>query len=160
MRQSYEDARSPRLGDTTRGTGLGEAAAGAVAPRFDLAPSESAGEGAVVCCLNGAYEVISRKTCRYAPPSLITHVEVTPSSGSDTDVTVPLVDGLIERKVRPDELFADTAYGSGRNAFEAEGEGDGSLALTGRTPDRVPAATVAPLGHRSVEEYELEDASG
>ena len=33
---------------------------------------------------------------------LITHVEVTPSSGSDTDVTVPLVDGLAERKVRPE----------------------------------------------------------
>ena len=46
---------------------------------------------------------------------LITHVEVTPSSGSDTDVSVPVVDGLAERKVRPDELFADTAYGSGRN---------------------------------------------
>ena len=54
---------------------------------------------------------------------LITHVEVTPSSGSDTDVTVPLVDGLAERKVRPDELFADTAYGSGRNAFEASRRG-------------------------------------
>ena len=40
---------------------------------------------------------------------LITHVEVTPSSGSDTDVSVPVVDGLAERKVRPDELFADTA---------------------------------------------------
>ena len=71
--------------------------------------------------------------------------------GSDTDVTVPLVDGLAERKVRPDELFADTAYGSGRNAFEAscrgtelvspvagsapgnshEGEGDGPPPLTG-----------------------------
>ena len=34
-------------------------------------------------------------------------------------MSVPVVDGLAERKVRPDELFADTAYGSGRNAFEA-----------------------------------------
>ena len=55
---------------------------------------------------------------------LITHVEVTPSSGSDTDVSVPVVDGLAERKVRPDELFADTAY-SGRNAFEASRHGTG-----------------------------------
>ena len=30
---------------------------------------------------------------------LITHVEVTPSSGN-TDVSVPVVDGLAERKVR------------------------------------------------------------
>ena len=48
---------------------------------------------------------------------------MTPSSGSDTDVSVPVVDGLAERKVRPDELFADTAYGSGRNAFEASRRG-------------------------------------
>ena len=112
---------------------------------------------------------------------LITHVEVTPSSGSDTDVTVPLVDGLAERKVRPDELFADTAYGSGRNAFEAsrrgtelvspvagsapgnshEGEGDGPPPLTGedfQIDVTGEQATVCPAGHRSVEEYELEDA--
>ena len=46
-----------------------------------------------------------------------------PLSGSDTDVSVPVVDGLAERKVRPDELFVDTAYGSGRNAFEASRRG-------------------------------------
>ena len=38
-------------------------------------------------------------------------------------MSVPVVDGLAERKVRPDELFADTAYGSGRNAFEASRRG-------------------------------------
>ena len=98
------------------------------------------------------YEVQVAETCHAENATqLITHVEVTPSSGSDTDVTVPLVDGLAERKVRPDELFADTAYGSGRNAFESsrrgtelvspvagsapgnshEGEGDGPPPLTG-----------------------------
>ena len=104
------------------------------------------------------YEVQVAETCHAENATqLITHVEVTPSSGSDTDVTVPLVDGLAERKVRPDELFADTAYGSGRNAFEAsrrgrelvspvagsapgnshEGEGDGPPPLTGGgLPDR------------------------
>ena len=43
--------------------------------------------------------------------------------GATTDVSVPVVDGLAERKVRPDELFADTAYGSGRNAFESSRRG-------------------------------------
>ena len=97
------------------------------------------------------YEVQVAETCHEENATqLITHVEVTPSSGSDTDVSVPVVDGLAERKVRPDELFADTAYGSGRNAFEAsrrgtelvspvagsapgnshEGEGDGPPPLT------------------------------
>ena len=112
---------------------------------------------------------------------LITHVEVTPSSGSDTDVSVPVVDGLAERKVRPDELFADTAYGSGRNAFEAsrrgtelvspvagsapgnshEGEGDGPPPLTAadfQINVTGEQATVCPAGHPSIEEYELKDA--
>ena len=128
------------------------------------------------------YEVQVVETCHAENATqLITHVEVTPSSGSDTDVTVPLVDGLAERKVRPDELFADTAYGSGRNAFEAsrrgtelvspvagsapgnshEGEGDGPPPLTGadfQIDVTGEQATVCPAGHRSVEEYELEDA--
>ena len=69
------------------------------------------------------YEVQVAETCHAENATqLITHVEVTPSSGSDTDVTV-LVDGLAERKVRPDELFADTAYGSGRQRFEASRRG-------------------------------------
>ena len=97
------------------------------------------------------YEVQVAETCHEENATqLITHVEVTPSSGSDTDVSVPVVDGLAERNVRPDELFADTAYGSGRNAFKAsrrgtelvsqvagsapgnshEGEGDGPPPLT------------------------------
>ncbi len=70
------------------------------------------------------YEVQVAETCyEENATQLITHVEVTPSSGGDTDVSVPVVDGLAERKVRPDELFVDTAYGSGRNAFEASRRG-------------------------------------
>ena len=73
------------------------------------------------------YEVQVAEPCHEENATqLITHVEVTPSSGSDTDVSVPVVDGLAERKVRPDELFADTAYGSGRNAFEASRRGNGT----------------------------------
>ena len=117
------------------------------------------------------YEVQVAETCHEENATqLITHVEVTPSSGSDTDVSVPVVDGLAERKVRPDELFADTAYGSGRNAFEAsrrgtelvspvagsapgnshEGEGDGpppltaadfQIDVTGSRPRCAPPAT-------------------
>ena len=49
------------------------------------------------------YEVQVAETCHEENATqLITHVEVTPSSGSDTDVSVPVVDGLAERKVRPD----------------------------------------------------------
>ena len=130
------------------------------------------------------YEVQVAETCHEENATqLITHVEVTPSSGSDTDVSVPVVDGLAERKVRPDELFADTAYGSGRNAFEAsrrgtelvspvagsapgnshEGEGDGPPPLTAadfQIDVTGEQATVCPAGHPSIEEYELKDAPG
>ena len=125
------------------------------------------------------YEVQVAETCHEENATqLITHVAETPSSGSDTDVSVPVVDGLAERKVRPDELFADTAYGSGRNAFEAsrrgtelvspvagsapgnshEGEGDGPPPLTAadfQIDVTGEQATVCPAGHPSIEEYEL-----
>ena len=128
------------------------------------------------------YEVQVAETCHEENATqLITHVEVTPSSGSDTDVSVLVVDGLAERKVRPDELFADTAYGSGRNAFEAsrrgtelvspvagsapgnshEGEADGPPPLTAadfQIDVTGEQATVCPAGHPSIEEHELEDA--
>ena len=128
------------------------------------------------------YEVQVAETCHEENATqLITHVDVTPSSGSDTDVSVPVVDGLAERKVRPDELFVDTAYGSGRNAFEAsrrgtelvspvagsapgnshKGEGDGPPPLTAadfQIDVTGEQATVCPAGHPSIEEHELEDA--
>ena len=127
-------------------------------------------------------EELAAETCHEENATqLITHVEVTPSSGSDIDVSVPVVDGLAERKVRPDELFADTAYGSSRNAFEAsrrgtelvspvagsapgnshEGEGDGPPPLTAadfQIDVTGEQATVCPAGHPSIEEYELKDA--
>ena len=57
---------------------------------------------------------------------LITHVEVTPSSGSDTDVSVPVVDGLAERKVRPDELFARHGVWVGPQCLRSLAPGNGT----------------------------------
>ena len=110
---------------------------------------------------------------------IITLADVTPSSGSDTDVTLPAIDSLAERNARPDELFADTSYGSGRNAFEAERRGTELVSpVAGPTPKESPEAereepltprdfqinvtgeqpTVCPAGQQSIEEYEREDA--
>ena len=123
------------------------------------------------------YEVQVVETCdEENATQLITHVEVTPSSGSDTGVTVPVVEALQQRKIRPDELFADTAYGSGGNAFEAACRGTELVSpLAGPAPEeahgteqegtapltaadfRIDAteeqATVCPVGHESMEEY-------
>ncbi|MBE0431798.1 MAG: transposase [Dehalococcoidia bacterium] len=111
---------------------------------------------------------------------IITLVEVTPSSGSDTDVTVPAIESLAERNARPDELFADTSYGSGRNAFEAELRGTELVSPVagptpaekeggeGEEPRLTPAdfqidvtggqPTVCPAGNQSIEEYKRQDA--
>ena len=116
---------------------------------------------------------------------MITHVEVTPSSGSDAGVTVGVIDELRERGIGPSELWCDTSYGSGHNGWEAElrgtelvspvggrvpgnadeadeaDEADGPVRLTAADFDiDVTARRVAvcPAGHEAVSEYEDEDA--
>ncbi len=50
----------------------------------------------------------------------ITHVAVTDACASDEHATMPVLEALEERGQRPDELVADTAFGSGDNAVNAE----------------------------------------
>lgn len=50
-------------------------------------------------------------------PEIITHVEVTDSSGSDKHATVPVVEALAERNIQPDEMLADTTYGPTENVI-------------------------------------------
>jgi hypothetical protein len=124
------------------------------------------------------YEVQVAETCdRDNPAQIITHVEVTPASGSDAEVPVPLIEALNERNIRPDELFADTTYGSGRNAIEAELRGTELVSpVAGPGTERIEEAgnqitedftaadfqidvaankpAVCPAGHKAVEEYE------
>ena len=52
--------------------------------------------------------------------NMITHVEVTEACASDEHATMPVLEALQERGQRPDELVADTAFGSGDNALDAE----------------------------------------
>jgi hypothetical protein len=127
------------------------------------------------------YEVQVAETCdEENATQVITHVEVTPSSGSDAEVTVPVIDSLGERDIRPKELWSDTSYGSGWNAVEAERRGTelvspvgGAAPKEAETSEeesvRLTAAdfqidvtasrrTVCPGGHQAVAEYEDEDA--
>jgi len=124
------------------------------------------------------YEVQVAETCdRENPTQIITHVEVTPSSGSDAEVPVPLIEALAGRDIEPDELFADTTYGSGRNAIEAELWGTELVSpVAGHGPDMTEEAendatrdltaadfqidvtadkpAVCPAGHEATEECE------
>ena len=52
--------------------------------------------------------------------NMITHVAVTDACASDEHATMPVLEALDERGQRPDELVADTAFGSGDNAVAAE----------------------------------------
>ena len=52
--------------------------------------------------------------------NVITHVEVTDACSSDEHATMAVLEALTERGQRPDELVADTAFGSGDNAVNAE----------------------------------------
>ena len=81
------------------------------------------------------YEVQVAETCEEGNAvQVITHVEVTPSSGSDAGVTVGVIDELTERGVGPAELWADTSYGSGRNGWEAGRRGTELVSPVGGSP--------------------------
>jgi hypothetical protein len=56
-------------------------------------------------------------------PEIITYADVTRSCESDEKATVPVVDDLAEREIQPDELVADTNYGSTANVIELERRG-------------------------------------
>jgi hypothetical protein len=124
------------------------------------------------------YEVQVAETCdKENMTQIITHVEPTPSSGSDAEVTVPIIDALAERDIQPGELFADTTFGSGRNAIEAErrgtelvspvaGPGPGKTKEAAQgTDSKLTAAdfqinaaagkaSVCPAGQQAIDEYE------
>ena len=72
------------------------------------------------------YEVQIAETCVEADDdktdtvNMITHVAVTDACASDEHATMPVLEALEGRGQRPDELVADTAFGSGDNALHAE----------------------------------------
>jgi hypothetical protein len=126
------------------------------------------------------YEVQVAETCDAANAvQILTHVEVTSSSGSDATVPVPLLEALEPRGLRPDELIADTTYGSGRNVFEAARRGTELVSPVAGSPPAVPASrgpddapapftaadfqidvwgdtpAVCPAGQQAVEEWEV-----
>ncbi len=75
------------------------------------------------------YEVQVSETCvEDNPVELITHVEVTPSAGSDAKATIPTIEALSKAGHKPDELVADTTYSGATNAAEAAKRGVNLLA--------------------------------
>jgi len=127
------------------------------------------------------YEVQLVETCdEENEVQIITDVEVTDSCDGDSCATIPIIEGLKERGIQPDEMAADTAYGSGQNAVEAEKLGtklispvggsvtaeedlsDENRPLTAADFSIDPSyqhPTVCPGGQESIEEREEEESS-
>lgn len=62
------------------------------------------------------YEAQVAETCvKENPYQVVTAVEVNGAHASDQNATVPLVERLIAEGNKPDEMLADTGYGSGEN---------------------------------------------
>ena len=52
--------------------------------------------------------------------NLITHIDVEPAHESDANALIPAIESSKERSLAPEELLADTLYGSDENCQEAE----------------------------------------
>ena len=83
-------------------------------------------------------------------PDLITHVAVNPLTRHDKDALTPAIDDAEQRGVKPDELLADSHYGS--NECLEQGQKRGV---------RVVAPSMPPKGKRqgklTLEDFELDD---
>ena len=70
------------------------------------------------------YEAQLAESCVEGNPvELITEVQVTPSSGSDSAALLPVIESLEKSGHKPEEIIADTGYSGAENASEAAGHG-------------------------------------
>ena len=70
------------------------------------------------------YQIQIGETCHKDNPiQVITYAHVEPAHESDQKATIPAIDALEERDIKPDRLFADTNYNSGQNLLNAAGRG-------------------------------------
>jgi hypothetical protein len=63
-------------------------------------------------------------------PNLITHVEVEPANESDANALMPAIESAAERDLMPEQLLADSLYGSDDNVTAAEEKGVELIAPT------------------------------
>lgn len=68
--------------------------------------------------------------------NLITHVDVEPSHNSDAHALVPAIDSAEERNLKPEELTADSLYGSDDNYEQAKQRGVELVAPTMGSPEK------------------------
>jgi len=91
--------------------------------------------------------------------NLITHIEVEPAHESDANALIPAIESSKERSLAPEELLADTLYGSDENCQEAEKLGveiispakgnkeEGSISLSDFEVNKKGEVVSCPQGH-------------
>ena len=86
------------------------------------------------------YQIQICETCHKDNPiQVITYAHVEPAHESDQKATIPTIDALEERNIKPDRLFADTNYNSGQNLLDAVVRG---VTLMAPTPGQPSAYTI------------------
>lgn len=86
------------------------------------------------------YQVQICETCHKDNPiQVITHVDVEQAHVSDQHATIPTIDALDGRGHKPERLFTDTSYNSGKNLLEAAERG---VELMAPTPGKADMDTV------------------
>ena len=83
-----------------------------------------------------AYSDDEDEKSRDETPNLITHVEVEPANESDANALMPAIESTEERGLKPEQVLADSLYGSDDNVKEAEEKGVELVAPTPEFKDR------------------------
>jgi hypothetical protein len=86
------------------------------------------------------YQFQMSETCHKDNPiQVITCAYVEPAHLSDQKATIPVIDALDKRGIKPTKLFADTNYNSGQNLLDAASRG---VLLMAPTPGQPSAHTI------------------
>jgi hypothetical protein len=88
----------------------------------DAAYDGHKGQGYQVQIMETYSDVEDEKTSDESP-NLITYVEVEPANESDTNALMPAIESTTERDLEPEQVLADSLYGSDDNVSAAEENG-------------------------------------
>ena len=88
----------------------------------DAAYDGHKGQGYQVQIMETYSDCEDEKT-RDETPNLITHVEVEAANESDANALMPAIESTAERDLKPDQVLADSLYGSDDNVSAAEEKG-------------------------------------
>jgi len=141
-----DEKQSPKKDDDDRGDGAVPVVLKApkqVSPKSLQSPHDP---DATYSARKGkGYEIQIAETCHEDNVTeVITHVAVSQACGQDAQATIPALQDLAQRGQQPQELVADTAYGSADNALEAERMGAELVSpVAGSAPLPEPQAAAA-----------------